>query len=395
MGLLGPEDTLMGLIGVANNLDEPKPSINKKETILGLIITFLALAWICVSIRLYTRFRVIKSPGWDDLFVFLSLMAMTPGLIAICLETTTGFGEHLVLLTRDQMAGYFRIFYVANAAYCMSTALIKISLLLQYLRLYERGTYLYNVCRSLIIFITLWGFTYSLLAWVPCVPVRQYWDQIYDPMGDRTCYAYGSQRVATFTATYESHAAVNMLLDLLVMGLPIPLYFDKNTHNRTKMGLIGILTFGTIVNIFSIWRFATMIQHKSTTWPTFDPTWYGPISIVMAGLEVSSACICASVPIFWGPMAVSMSKLMGQIFVTNEIHITTARASGSQEGFHKSSSSTSSTAGAGLELQGATLTRQTSEIDVPERHELHAGRVIWPATSEDALVKRYELWAKV
>ncbi len=77
------------------------------------------------------------------------------------------------------------------------------------------------------------------------------------------------------------------------------------------------------VNIFSVWRFATTIEHQAATYPTFDPTWYGPVSIVMAGLEIASACICASVPVFWGPMLGTASQLLGQIFVTKEVHVTT------------------------------------------------------------------------
>jgi hypothetical protein len=76
------------------------------------------------------------------------------------------------------------------------------------------------------------------------------------------------------------------------------------------------------VNIFSVWRFATTVEHRATTYPTFDPTWYGPISFVMAALETASACICASIPVFWGPLLASASQLLGQIFVTKEIHVT-------------------------------------------------------------------------
>jgi len=77
------------------------------------------------------------------------------------------------------------------------------------------------------------------------------------------------------------------------------------------------------VNIFSVWRFATTIEHQAATYPTFDPTWYGAVTIVMAGLETASACICASVPVFWGPMLATASQLLGQIFITKEIHVTT------------------------------------------------------------------------
>ncbi|KAM7216783.1 hypothetical protein V8F06_007893 [Rhypophila decipiens] len=328
MGLFGgSEDTLLGRIGFANNLDEPVPAFNRRETILGLCISFLIVSWVCVGFRLYARFHVIKSPGWDDLFVVLSLITMTIGKIAVALATNHGMGQHIILLSKTQIATYQQTFYVANATYSMSTALIKISLLLQYTRLYHPSSSLHKTCRFLILFTALWGIAYSIMAWVPCVPVSSYWEQIYhydDPLFEpATCYAYGSQLVSVFKATYESHAAVNMALDLLVMGLPVPLYFQIGTPLKTKMALVGILVMGAFVNLFAMWRFITMVQHKSCTEPTFDPTWYGSVSIVMAALETSAACICASIPIFWRNMIDSASEILGHIFVTKEVKVTT------------------------------------------------------------------------
>lgn len=64
--------SLVDLIGAADNLSEPEPALNKKSAILGLVISFQLLTWICVLFRLYTRFVIIKMPWWDDLFVVLS-----------------------------------------------------------------------------------------------------------------------------------------------------------------------------------------------------------------------------------------------------------------------------------------------------------------------------------
>ena len=95
-------------------------------------------------------------------------------------------------------------------------------------------------------FTALWGTAYSVMAWVPCVPVRSYWDRAYWPNEKVECYAYGSQLVSVFKATYESHAAVNMTLDLLVMALPVPLYFQLDTPLKTRMALVGILVMGAL-----------------------------------------------------------------------------------------------------------------------------------------------------
>lgn len=71
--------SLVDLIGAADNLSEPVPALNKKSAILGLVISFQLLTWICVLFRLYTRFIIIKMPWWDDLFVVLSSVSSVPG----------------------------------------------------------------------------------------------------------------------------------------------------------------------------------------------------------------------------------------------------------------------------------------------------------------------------
>lgn len=70
--------------------------------------------------------------------------------------------------------------------------------------------------------------------------------------------------------------------------------------------------------MLAIWRLATIIDHQAATWPVHDPTWYAPISIILAVLEIDAASICASIPIFW-PV---LESQWGHIFVTQEIKIT-------------------------------------------------------------------------
>lgn len=64
--------TLVDLIGVVDNLGEPEPILNRKRAILGIVISFQTFTWMCVLFRLYTRFIIVRAPGWDDLFVILS-----------------------------------------------------------------------------------------------------------------------------------------------------------------------------------------------------------------------------------------------------------------------------------------------------------------------------------
>ncbi|KAI1343254.1 hypothetical protein F5Y15DRAFT_228860 [Xylariaceae sp. FL0016] len=296
------------------NLYEPEPVSNRPETIYGVTIVFLILSWICVMFRLYVRFNIVRAPGWDDFCVICYLMTVTAGSIATCMAVKYGLGQHFLLLEQWQWVGYLKTFYVANASYVTSTAFIKGALLLQYQRVFDRGFFMHRLITCLIVFVALWGFTYSFLAWVPCVPVWEYW--IADE--GATCYAFGAPSPGPFVATYESHTAINMLLDVMVLLIPLPLYFKEGTSFQTRMRLTGLLSMGTLVIILAIWRLVTIIDHQVATWPTRDPTWYGPISILLAVLEVDAAAICASVPIFWPVLTLHW----GKIFVTQEVDIT-------------------------------------------------------------------------
>lgn len=67
--------TLIDLIGAVDNLGEEQPVLNRRAAILGIVISFQILTVICVIFRLYTRFFIMRSPWWDDLFVALSLVS--------------------------------------------------------------------------------------------------------------------------------------------------------------------------------------------------------------------------------------------------------------------------------------------------------------------------------
>ncbi len=102
------------------------------------------------------------------------------------------------------------------------------------------------------------------------------------------------------------------------LGYDLSISLSSLSYRAPASQSYTILTPDNSVNVFAIWRLATIVQHKAATWPVRDPTWYAPISILLAVLEVDCASICASVPVFW-PV---LRRQIGNIFVTKEIQIT-------------------------------------------------------------------------
>lgn len=92
----------------------------------------------------------------------------------------------------------------------------------------------------LIVITALWGMAYGILAWFPTSPVSAYWDLT----APAARYAYGSLEVEGFVATYESHAAVNMMLDALVLAVAVPLFFKPGMRKNSYWGLLTLFLLG-------------------------------------------------------------------------------------------------------------------------------------------------------
>ncbi|KAI1841350.1 hypothetical protein JX265_013450 [Neoarthrinium moseri] len=299
-----------------DNLNDPIPWSNKKPTIMGLTITFLLLqilSWSFVCFRLWVRFRIVRSPWWDDLFVVLYLITGTLGSVALLISIPFGAGQHLLYLTVGQAGRYLVSFYIFNASLNLAATFIKLSLLCQYLRVFEKGTWPHRMSKVTIVLVSLWGLAYTMLAFIPCWPVADYW---YSPP-DAKCWAYGAWSTEELMGTFYSHTALNMVFDIVILTIPFHLYFKPCMTLKMRIGLLALLLMGALVTFLSIWRLQTLVEHKAGRYPTHDPTWYGPISLILAVLECDCASICASVPIFW-PV---LSPYLGAIFVTQEVSV--------------------------------------------------------------------------
>lgn len=244
-----PADMTIGQLTASssNYTGQAVPVVNRPETIRGLAIALMAIAWLCVLARLYIRLRIVRALGWDDLFIMLAMATTTFGTDALLCGIDAGLGRHLSTLTIAEMKAYTHAFYVMGASYVTATAFIKLSLLLQYQRLYPRESSprIHAACRGLLVFTALWGLAFGFLAWFPCLPPADFFDgrELVSPNSSR-CYAYGSPDRHVFAAMYEAHSAVNMVLDLAVLAIAAPLFFRLGVEPRTRLALLALFSMG-------------------------------------------------------------------------------------------------------------------------------------------------------
>ncbi|KAK2047988.1 hypothetical protein LZ31DRAFT_606766 [Colletotrichum somersetense] len=210
----------------------------------------------------------------------------------------------------------FLIFYICNGTLPTSTSFIKVAILLQYLRTFERGTKSRALTIAILVITGLWGAVYTFLAWVPCVPVAAYWDWT---ISTNARWGFASGNLDDLVWLYGVHATSNMVLDFIIFAIPLPLYLNNEASKKSRKSVLGLFTLGTFVLMLAIWRLVELMRSRVGTYPTLDVTWYTPLPMTLAILEIDIAAICASLPVFWPVLQSSM----GAIFVTREVKITT------------------------------------------------------------------------
>jgi hypothetical protein len=282
-----------------------------------------------VGFRLHTRLRVVREPWWDDLFVFLAAVINLVSVIAflggmwnsLCFLAHLadnisgikyGLGHHLVYIM-DKLQTLMKYLYVTNAAYHTTTALIKVSLLLQYLRIFRQGILRY-ICIILLVLVASWGLAFSFLAWFPCLPVSGFWNRT----ASSKCYGFGYRTMDETKMTLFAFAGTNMFFDIVIFAIPLTEYFRPGLRKKQLLAMTGLFAVGLLVVLMAILRLWSVFKHSSDTIQSFDYSWWYCETLLVSCLEVDFAIMCASMPIFWPAVVANFNA----IFVTKEVHIT-------------------------------------------------------------------------
>ncbi|KAH7389433.1 hypothetical protein DE146DRAFT_162982 [Phaeosphaeria sp. MPI-PUGE-AT-0046c] len=276
---------------------------NQSPLIIGVVSAFTALAFVCVLLRFYARIKLVGIVGLEDYFIVFSMVFSV--FTSACLIQTArlGNGRHFLNVPMENAMLLLKYLFFSIIAYHVTLTATKISILLQYRRIFTlQGS-------RLPIYITMGicvacGTTAVLTATFTCIPVRAYWDFV----------AKMTAKCVNQDAMYHANAALNITTDLLVAALPVRQLWKLQIAMRQKIALLAILTLGWFVVIISIIRLYYLIlvaKHRD------DSTWYSGPAAYWSALEVNLAIICASTPAL-KPLVVKIIPIFGSRFGTSK-----------------------------------------------------------------------------
>ncbi|KAI8950443.1 hypothetical protein F4801DRAFT_590393 [Xylaria longipes] len=270
----------------------------RRVFIINVLFTTLDIAFLAMrfwSARIARRKLFLDDYAVVLAFVFMSVLAGSAywGIF-------NGLGKHITSLNPDQLTVQVKLLLICEFTYLLSVTMIKLSMLFLYHRIYTTPTFrrwCYFVIALGFIYISEYGLRRQLLTpndavgFIPvfltnCIPLSQYWDP--KPTG------WCRNTVISDSAT----VAGNLLLDILVLALPMPVLWRLQMSVRDKITVTAMFSIGLVTVGLVLWRLGVTTETRSSADWTETLCQVGLIAALEIHLGILAVCIPTYGPLF-------------------------------------------------------------------------------------------------
>lgn len=186
-----------------------------------------------------------------------------------------------------QLQNQLKLLIANQTTYAIALGLVKTSILLSLIRIFRVFKRFRIIAYCAIAFCICWAMQTILIAFLICRPISYNWDQVNQ-----------SGSCGNLTAAYSSIGIVDVISDIIIFILPIPLINGLKMRKSSKMATMGLFALGVFTVAAGAVRTA-MIFHVQ-----FDPTDpEGPTqNLIWAAIEpcvaIIVACLLVIKPLF-------------------------------------------------------------------------------------------------
>ncbi|KAL4882703.1 hypothetical protein BJY04DRAFT_206912 [Aspergillus karnatakaensis] len=263
--------------GETSNFTDPTYS-GTKFVVVNCV--FLPLAFIALSIRIWTRTFIAFGLHWDD-FLMITAFLMSCVLSAVTLDMLKwGLGVHGWDVPLTHLSPMFlKLNVVAAIFYCLGTGFLKVSVLLFYMRIFPSQTF--HIAVWVLVFIAAGYNIASVLVNVfSCSPIAKSWDV---SILSGTCI--------NRPVFYFANAGLGIFTDFATVLLPVPWLRRLQMPMRQKIAVGCILAMGCFVGVVSCVRLSSLY----TLLKTDDLTWATTNALMWCVIELNLGIIGGSV----------------------------------------------------------------------------------------------------
>jgi hypothetical protein len=178
-----------------------------------------------------------------------------------------------------QLQNQLKLLIANQVTYAIALGLVKSSLLLSLIRIFHVFKTFRIIAYLAMIFCICWALQTILIAFLICRPVSYNWDQVNQ-----------TGKCGNLTSAYVSIGIVDVITDIIIFVLPLPLINQLKMRRSSKFATMGLFALGVFTVAAGAAR-TGMIYHTR-----FDPTDpEGPtMNLIWAAVEPCVAIVVAS-----------------------------------------------------------------------------------------------------
>lgn len=214
-----------------------QPPRDKSQAYIALSNTFGTLSGVFILQRLAYKIWAKLGLSSDDYMAVATLIVGIPSsVISAYGVTKPGLGRDIWTLTPSEITRFGLFFWILEWGYFIEVCLLKLSLLLFYIRIFPTTT-VRRLLWGTFIFSTLFGLAFTFVALFQCTPVKYYWEK-WDGQHKGTCLDINS--------IAWSNAAISIAIDIWVLAIPLWQLKSLNLDWRRKVGVGMMFCLGAL-----------------------------------------------------------------------------------------------------------------------------------------------------
>ncbi|TLS26390.1 hypothetical protein PpBr36_04760 [Pyricularia pennisetigena] len=248
---------------------------SKASTPLGVAVFAIVLSAIFVALRVYTRIYAKTSFWLDDYFTIVSFFVLLGAVVGVGIMTEFGLGKHIETVADDDVLLFKRARFVTTVLYTIGLLTIKMTFLLQYLRMLGDEWRAYRKFLASALLIGLWAMSEVWVNVFICIPVEGIWNSSISS----SCIPNGPYQYVYISLDVISAIAVFlfpiMFLRHMIIGWP------------EAVALAAVFTLGIFVVVLQFVRLQYVNLGRDFTW-----TFAERASLMVSEMAIALLCTC-------------------------------------------------------------------------------------------------------
>ncbi|GAP82910.1 putative integral membrane protein [Rosellinia necatrix] len=250
---------------------------------------FIVLCTLFVALRFFSL-RIGRRPAGLEDWLILPAWIIEVGLCAngICSVIYGGVGRHEAYILKYEphaLISWAQTLFVTELFYGIVFPIEKTVILLLYLRLFRIHHWFRLTTYVLITYIWLWGVSEVIVAIAQCRPIAYQWDKTIDG------------RCIDQLSYYRWVSVPNVIHDVVMLVLPLPIVWNLQIGLRQKLALSGVFLIGSLGCIASFVRLSIFFKLNALTDNTWASIQLQSWTLAETGVILISACLPALWPL--------------------------------------------------------------------------------------------------